>query len=257
MVKIRIKDVEFSYNSVPTLKNVSLDIEKAEVVCIIGPNGAGKTTLLKCINKILEPQAGCILIDGKDLKDLSGIEIAKRIGYVSQTAQYTFPTTVFDVILMGRKPHFGWRVRKVDIEKVLEIVDIMGLEDLAMKGFDELSGGQRQKVLIARALAQDPEVLLLDEPTSNLDIKHQLEVMELIKKLVKERGISAVIAIHDLNLASMYADKVVVLHKGKIFAVGKPEEIITSEIIRNVYGVEVEIVLKHGKPFVVPIKPIL
>lgn len=255
-MKIRIRGLEFRYNSILALKDVTLDIHESEVVAIVGPNGSGKSTLLKCINRILKPKKGVIMIDGKDIKDLSQIEIAKAVGYVPQVAKQSFPATVFEVVLMGRRPYISWRCGKRDIEKVLEVLKLLNIEDIAMRDFNELSGGQQQKVLIARALAQEPEILLLDEPTSNLDIKHQLEVMEMVRNITKEKEITAVVAIHDLNLASRYADKVVMMLEGRIFAVGDPISVLTPDNIRKVYGVEVKIINDGGLIYIIPFRRI-
>ena len=256
MVRLRIRGVEFGYGSEAVLKGISIEIPQGEMLSIVGPNGAGKTTLLRCINRILKPRRGVIMVNGKSIEEMSRREIAKKMGYVPQSTHQVFPNTVFDVILMGRRPHFAWKCNEKDIEKVLETLKMLGIEHLAMRDITELSGGQQQKVFIARALAQEPEILLLDEPTSNLDIKHQLEVMNIIKSITNERGITAIMAIHDLNLASRYADRVIMMHKGKIFAVGSPEEVLTPENIREVYGVEAEVLCgKDGKPLILPIRP--
>ncbi len=253
MVKIRIRGLEFSYNSIPALKDVTIDIHESEIVAIVGPNGSGKSTLLKCIDRILKPQKGGILINGKDVKDFSQIEIARTVGYVPQSVKQFFPATVFEVVLMGRRPYLGWRCSKRDIEKVFEVLKILNIENIAMRDFNELSGGQQQKVLIARALVQEPEILLLDEPTANLDIKHQLEVMEIVKRIVRMNGITAIIAIHDLNLASKYADRIVMMKDGKVFAIGTPEEVLTSANIESVYDVKVKIIRFNGKLYVIPL----
>ncbi len=253
MVKIRIRGLEFSYSSIPALKDVTIDIHESEIVAIVGPNGSGKSTLLKCIERILKPQKGVILINGKDVKDFSQIEIARTVGYVPQSVKQFFPATVFEVVLMGRRPYLGWRCSKRDIEKVFEVLKILNIENIAMRDFNELSGGQQQKVLIARALVQEPEILLLDEPTANLDIKHQLEVMEIIKRIVRMNGITAIIAIHDLNLASKYADRIVMMKDGKVFAIGTPEEVLTSANIESVYDVKVRIIRFNGKLYVIPL----
>ena len=256
MVRLRIRGVEFGYGSEAVLKGVSIEIPQGEMLSIIGPNGAGKTTLLRCINRILKPRRGVIMVNGKSIEEMSRREIAKKMGYVPQSTHQVFPNTVFDVILMGRRPHFAWKCNEKDIEKVLETLKMLGIEHLAMRDITELSGGQQQKVFIARALAQEPEILLLDEPTSNLDIKHQLEVMNIIKSITNEKGITAIMAIHDLNLASRYADRVIMMHEGRIFAVGSPEEVLTPENIREVYGVEAEVLCgKDGKPLILPIRP--
>jgi len=255
-VKLRIKDLTFSYPSRAILDGITIEIEPSEFFGVLGPNGTGKTTLIKCIDTILKPYGGCIMLDGKEVREFDKRELARRIGYVPQSAPKGFPTTVFDTILLGRRPYIGWKVTERDIDKVLEIVELLRIEELSLRPFDELSGGERQKVLIARALAQDPEVLLLDEPTSNLDIKHQLEVMEVIKRITKDHGILAIMAIHDLNLASRYADRVAMMYRGRIEAVGPPEEVLTPENIRSVYGVEVEVVNTNGgRPYIMPVRP--
>ena len=255
-MKLKIKDVEFSYASTPILKNVCMELQPSEVLGIVGPNGAGKSTLLRCIDRILKPQRGSILLDGQEVKDMSRMEIARRLGYVPQTSTRVFPATVFDTVLMGRRPHLGWRSNEKDVEKVLEILKLLGIMEFALRDFNEISGGQQQKVLIARALAQEAGVLLLDEPTSNLDIKHQLEAMDIIKKLVKETGISAVMAIHDLNLGSRYSDRIIMLNGGSIFDAGSPSSVLNPESIKQVYGVEAVVREEAGRPYIVPMKPI-
>lgn len=206
----------------------------------MGPNGSGKTTLIKCMDRILRPK-GSILLDSRKLDDMSGVEIARIFGYVPQSSSTPLNTTVFDTVLMGRRPHISWRVSDADIEKVADTLELLHLEKFSMRDFSQLSGGQKQKVLIARALCQEPEVLLLDEPTSNLDMKHQLDVMETISSLVKDKGISAVMAIHDLNLASRFSDKLAMLMGGKVYAVGSPNSLITESNIGYVYGIEAQV----------------
>ena len=256
-MKIEVRGVSFDYGSFRALEDVEVKVGAGEVASLVGPNGSGKTTLLKCIGKILKPKMGVVMIDGREIGDFDSREIAKLVGYVPQSSPQTLHLTVFDAVLLGRKPYISLRVGERDKEIVSEILVSLRLEELAGRFFDELSGGERQKVLIARALAQEPEVLLLDEPTSNLDLRHQLEVMKLIQELVKERGLSAVIAIHDLNLAARFSDKLIFLKRGKILAAGRPEEVLTSEIIREVYGVSA-FVLNHSqlqKPYIVPVSP--
>ncbi len=255
-MKMRIKGLVFSYNSIPTLKDVTLEINKSEIVAVVGPNGSGKTTLLKCIDRILKPQKGVILINGRDIKDFSQIEIARIIGYVPQSVKQLFPATVFEVVLMGRRPHVSWRCSKRDVEKVFKVLRLMEIEDIAMRDFNELSGGQQQKVLIARALAQEPEILLLDEPTANLDIRHQLEVMEIVRTIVKRKGMIAIVAIHDLNLASRYADRIVMMKDGKIFAAGKPDEILTPDNIEKTYNIKVKVAKLNGIVHIMPLAPL-
>jgi len=226
------------------------------MLAIVGPNGSGKSTLIKCINGVLQPKQGKVLLDEKDTASLSLMQIAKRIGYVSQSnAVNIFPITVFDAILLGRRPHLSWRNSEKDLEKVEEVLQLLKMEDYALRDMHELSGGEQQKVLIARALAQEVDILLLDEPTSNLDVKHQLEVMEIIKTLAVQRGLSVIMAIHDLNLAAKYADQIVMLKDGGVYCVGEPAAVFTVGNIRAVYGIDVAVRKESGKPFVVPIKP--
>ncbi|MDI6902382.1 MAG: ABC transporter ATP-binding protein [Methanocellales archaeon] len=254
-MRLEMFGVTFSYASTPVLENVTMKVDVSEILGIIGPNGAGKTTLLRCIDRILKLEKGSILLDGREMEEMSRREIAKHIGYVPQTTSGGFPTTVFDAVLLGRRPYISWGSSDRDIEKVLEALELLEIEDLALRDFNELSGGERQKVLIARALAQEPDVLLLDEPTSNLDIRHQLEVMEIIKNLVRERRISAVMAIHDLNLAARYSDRIIMLNGGSIFDAGSPTSVLTPENIKCVYGVEAKVNDDSGRPHILPIKP--
>ena len=255
-MKLKVKDVTFSYASVPILKDVCIELAKSEVLGVVGPNGAGKSTLLRCIDRILTPQEGCIMLDEHDIKKLRMRELAKKIGYIPQSTSNVFPATVFDTVLMGRRPHIGWKSSDEDIEKVLETLKLLNIEDLAMRDINELSGGQQQKIYIACALTQEPEVLLLDEPTSNLDIRHQLEVLDIIKKIVSERGISVIMAIHDLNLAARYTDRIIIMNGGTIFAAGEPFSVLTTENIKYAYGVEVEVNVHAGRPYIVPIRPL-
>jgi len=255
-MKLKIKDVEFSYASVPVLKDVCIELAESEMLGVVGPNGAGKSTLIRCIDRILVPQKGSIVLDGRDIKELRLLELAKKMGYIPQSTSQIFPATVFDTVLMGRRPHLGWRSSEKDTEKVLEMLQMLNIEEFAMRDINELSGGQQQKVFIARALTQEPDVLLLDEPTSNLDIRHQLEVMDIIKNIVREKGIAAIMAIHDLNLASRYADRIVMMNSGKIFSAGDPVSVLTPANIKRVYGVEAEVNNNNGRPYIVPIRPV-
>jgi len=255
-MKLKVKELEFSYASTSVLENVCMELAPSEILGIVGPNGAGKSTLLRCIDRILKPQRGSTLLDGQEIKEMSRMEIARRIGYVPQTSQRVFPATVFDTVLMGRRPHLGWQSNEQDVEKVLDVLKLLEIVEFALRDFNEISGGQQQKVLIARALAQEADVLLLDEPTSNLDIRHQLEAMDIIKKLVKEKEISAIMAIHDLNLASRYSDRIIMMNSGKIFSAGDSESALTPENIEHVYGVEVKVSNHDGRPYIVPIRPV-
>jgi iron complex transport system ATP-binding protein len=254
LVKITIKDLSFSYGSRKILEDLNLVVGDSEVLSLVGPNGSGKTTMIKCIDRILKPKGSILLNGGRDLQSLSRQEVAKYIGYVPQSTTSVLTTTVFDTILMGRKPHMGWRVQEEDIDKVVDIMKLLHVEEFALKDFSELSGGQKQRVLIARALAQEPEVLLLDEPTSNLDVKHQLEALDTVRSIVKRTEISAVMAIHDLNLAARYSDSLVMLKGGKVHAIGDPSTLLTRENIRAIFGVEAVVMRDLDRPYVVPIR---
>ena len=257
MVTLNVKDLAFSYASAPVLAGVSLEVGTKEIVGVLGPNGAGKSTLLKCIDRILLPYHGSILLDGEEISHMSRLELAKKIGYIPQSLSHAFSITVFDAVLMGRRPHISWRTSEEDTEKVLETLEMLHIEDLAMRDINELSGGQIQQVFIARALVQEPDVLLLDEPTSNLDIRHQLEVMHTVKSIVRKKEITAIMAIHDLNLAARFADKIVLMNGGGILSVGSPATVITSENIRQVFKVDADVYEKDGKLHVVPLRAVM
>jgi iron complex transport system ATP-binding protein len=255
-VKLKVKNVEFGYNSTLVLEGVSMDLDSSEIIGIVGPNGAGKSTLIRCIDRILTPRGGTILLDENDISNMTRMEIAKRMGYVPQTTTRVFPATVFDTVLMGRRPHLGWKSSEEDVDMVLEILELLGIMEFAMRDFNEISGGQQQKVLIARALAQEADILLLDEPTSNLDIRHQLEVMEIMTNIVHKKKISAVMAIHDLNLAARYTTRILMLNGGRIFAAGNPESVLTEENIRRAYGVEALVKSDGTRPYIIPVRPV-
>lgn len=256
MIQLQTKNIVFGYNSSYILKNVSFEIAPSRLVSIVGPNGSGKSTLIKCIDRILSPQEGSILIDRKDVTKMDRMDVARNISYVPQSSARVFPTNVFDTVLMGRRPHIGWLSSGDDEEKVWGVLRLLGIEELAMSSFNELSGGQQQKVLIARALVQETKVMLLDEPTSNLDIWHQLDVMNIVRDLVKKRRMTALIAVHDLNLASNYSDRIIMMKKGKIVAVGDPATVLTAENIESVYNVEAAVRTQSDIPFIMPLKQI-
>lgn len=249
-----IQGIEFAYDSESVLDGVTLSVDQGELLGLVGPNGSGKSTLLRCLNRILEPDDGTVFVDGEALDQLSREEIARRVGYVPQDETSAFPATVFDTILLGRKPHVRWRASDADREVTSQMIERLGLEPFALRSIDELSGGQRQKVLIGRALVQEASVLLLDEPTSSLDVRHQLEVLELVRSQVTD-GISGVLAIHDLNLAMRYCDSLALLCDNKIRAAGGPE-ILTAETIREVYGVEATVTEHDGRRIVIPERPL-
>ncbi|MGI6558170.1 MAG: ABC transporter ATP-binding protein [Limnochordia bacterium] len=247
---LTVEGLEFAYPSHPVLRDISFSIARGDFLAVLGTNGAGKSTLLKCINRILQPQGGAVLIAGDDARTLSRRELACRIGYVPQHIERT-RTTVFDAVLLGRKPYIRWEASAEDMEIARQALRTLGLENYALRYVDELSGGERQKVVIARALAQRPKLLLLDEPTHSLDLKNQFDVARLIKKIVAEEGLAAIAAIHDLNLAMRFANKFLLLKEGAIFAAGG-FEVITQGNIESVYSLPVEIKQFGDIPVVIP-----
>jgi iron complex transport system ATP-binding protein len=251
-----VKDLCFGYASTPILKNINLNASPGEITAIIGPNGAGKSTLLKCIAGLLKPKSGRILINGRDVKEFKREEIVKIVSYIPQDHSIRAVLTVFEVVLLGRIHSLSWKVDDKDLEITLKTLKDLGIEKFASRYIDELSGGQRQMVFIAQALVREPKVLLLDEPVSNLDIKHQLEILDLIRKITNENNITTLIILHDLNLAARYADKLVVLRKGEIYANGKPEHVLTKEMIRDVYGVYAKVDNDDGVPQIIPLRSI-
>jgi iron complex transport system ATP-binding protein len=253
-LKLTIKKLSFKYDGVQVLKDVNLEVKLGEMLSIVGPNGSGKSTLLKCINRILKTQQNTVLIDGEDTSKLKLKELSKIMGYVPQSSTNTFPFTVFDIVLMGRKPYIHWSLSERDTEIVAEMLDYLGIGNLAMRHFNELSGGEQQKVIIARALAQQPQFLLLDEPTSSLDIKHQLEILCILKSLAKTSHCSVIVAMHDLNLASRFSDRMLMLKKGGIFTDGTPDTVLTEQNIESVYGVKTQVTNSVlGTPQVTPL----
>lgn len=252
-INLTVNGLQFSYkNSTNILENLNFEVKKGELLAILGPNGAGKTTLLKCLNAIHKPSGGTVLIQDTSVYDLRPDDIAKLLGYVPQRVDAA-RLTVFDAILMGRKPHIKWRVREHDIKIVDAAIKRLSLEKMSLRYIDRLSGGELQKVSIARALVQEPEVLLLDEPTSSLDLKNQLDILRMIKAVVCGHKVSAVLTMHDLNTALRFADKFLFLKDGRIMACCLPET-VTPEIIETVYDVPVEIEIRNGKPVIHPIE---
>lgn len=248
---LNIKGLAFNYPGRSVLQDVNFQVEKGDFLAILGTNGVGKTTLLKCINRILKPCEGVVLVENEEVCKLSRLDLAKRIGYVSQR-QETPCYTVFDAVLLGRKPYIKWDVSDQDLEVTNQVLELLDLTDYSMRYLDELSGGELQKVVIARALAQEPDVLLFDEPTSSLDLKNQLEVLKIIQKVVKNKQVSAIVTMHDLNLAIRFAEKFLMLKDGEIFAAGGLE-VITAANVESVYSIPVSVEQFGSVPVVLPI----
>lgn len=250
---IGAKDLEFSYKDKTVIKSVNIEVCKGQILSLVGPNGAGKSTLLKCMNGLLKPTKGIVEIDGKYIEKYSSVELARSVSYVPQAEPAAFPITVFDAILLGRRPYLNWYPKQSDLNIVTDVIKRMGLEKLAMQDINKLSGGERQKVIIAKAIVQEPKILLFDEPSTYLDLKYQLTMMQFIRELVDEKKICAIITTHDLNLALMFSDQLAVLKDGRIFAAGAPS-ILTEDVVREVYEVQSHIHTQDNKAFVVPLK---
>ena len=237
----KLESLCFKYSSKEVVKNICLDFSKGEVVSIIGPNGAGKSTVLKIMANILKANSGKVIIKDKALESFDLRELAKVQGYVPQNYNNAFKVTVMEAMIMGRKPYINWKAAKQDLEVVEKVVNYLKLQEFIEKDLNELSGGERQKVTIGRALVQEPEILLLDEPISALDIKYQLEVLNLLRNICKKENKLIVMVMHDLELAARFSDKLILLKAGQVYAKGTPEEVLTEENIEKVYDVAVDI----------------
>ena len=247
---LSVSGLNFSWGENHVLKDVEFTMQRNEVVAILGVNGAGKSTLIKCLNKILTPKSGKILIEGNDLSSHDLVSLAKVMSYVPQTVRSSFSMNVFDVALIGRRPHIRWRISQRDRDFVSQTLRYLGLEDFAFRRFNQLSGGERQRVIIAKAIVQNPDLYLFDEPTSDLDLKNQVSIMKRIRHLVSpEMGDkSALIAIHDINLAARFADKIILFDDGKVKSYGKPKDVLTEQSISDVFGVSSMIMPREDDP---------
>jgi iron complex transport system ATP-binding protein len=253
-MELVIDRISKDYGRQRVLDKVSFTLGNGEIVALVGPNGSGKSTLIKTIASIHAQTAGTITLDGKDVRAIDPVDLAKKVGYVPQSFSYTLYSTVFETVLMGRRRYIRWEVSDEELSRVQRSLDMLEMGEHAGKFMDELSGGERQKVFIARALAQEPEVFLFDEPTSALDIRYQIEVMETMRRITREQDSSMIVAVHDLNLAYRYADAVVVLDKGKVAGYGKPLDVLTPECIRSVYGVDSFTLENEYGKFLVPFR---
>jgi iron complex transport system ATP-binding protein len=238
---IEVNSISFRYHEDWVLQEVSFRVEKGEFVGVIGPNGSGKTTLLKILYRLLAPQKGEILFGPVSMKKMDRRDIARRVAVVAQETHLLFPFSVLETILMGRSPYLGHLMfeSEKDLEIAKRAMEWTNILPFSERPMDELSGGERKRVFIARALAQEPEVILLDEPTANLDIHHQIDFLDLILTLNRERGLTVIMASHDMNMASEFCDRLILLREGRIYEVGTPEEVMTKENIESVYGCEV------------------
>ena len=251
MTELVVKGLTFGYGPVPLLKDVSFTLDRPELVCVIGPNGVGKTTLVKCINKLLKLDSGSVTLDGEDVAGMRLMELARRMAFVPNRMDSVFRTSVAEMVLMGRFPFAQWANSDRDLDVVDKAMDALNLQPLSHRDISELSSGQMQKVLIARGLAQEPRILILDEPTSNLDVKHQMEVMGFLRRYAADNGIIVLMVCHDLNMTAAFADRIIMVADGGIFADGTAWDIMTESNIREVYGVESKVVDVEGRPHVI------
>ncbi len=238
---IKARDVSFAYTHELVLQGVTFEVFPGEFLSVIGPNGSGKTTLLKLLYGYLAPLKGDIHFGDTPIKKIPRRDLAKRIAVVSQMPRFHFELTAFEFVLMGRSPYMGLLAfeGKKDFQVAGEAMTLTDVIDFKERNIFSLSGGELQRVLIARALAQKPEMMLLDEPTSYLDIKHQVSMCQLLRRMNRDKGITIVSVFHDINLASYFSDRVMVMKEGKIQGVGPPEEVITKETLDFVYGCRV------------------
>ncbi len=251
-MKLTANGIAFAYDSEPVLKNVDIAIGESDVVGILGPNGSGKTTFIKCINRLLTPQQGSVMFDDQDILSMRSTELSKIIGYVPQNGnmEISYPT-VYEIVMMGRRPHGSWKANSNDDDIVWNAMEEMDVDHLSTHKFNELSSGQTQRVLMARAIAQEAKILLLDEPTSNLDIKYQIEVMNVVTDIAKTKKVGVCAIVHDLDLSMRYCNKVILLKDGYVYAAGAPIDVITPDNIREVYGVDIAVDPGYGRNHVV------
>jgi iron complex transport system ATP-binding protein len=240
---INLKQVSFSYGDTPVLHHIDLLVQEGEMVALLGPNGSGKTTLIKLLSGVLRPTAGDIHLDGSVLSRMKRRQVAQRVAVVPQQFSMPFAFTVREVVLLGRTPFLSVfsDEGEQDHRVVQQAIERIGIAPLKERFFNELSGGERQKAILAMALAQEPKILLLDEPTAHLDINHQVEILDLVKRLNREQGVTVIGAMHDLNLAALYFDRLLLLKEGRIFADGTPEKLLTVETIEEVFAASVQV----------------
>ena len=243
MYALEVKNLQFGYRDNLVIRDISFKIKAGSFVSIIGPNGSGKSTLLKALNNIYRPQKGSILLYNRDILSYKKKDLARKIALVPQDTSIDYEFTVEDIVMMGRHPYKGRFEREDEsdykiVKEALELTNTLTLKDRII---NQISGGERQRAIIAKALAQKPAMILLDEPTSNLDINHQMDILNILKKLNEENGLTVILVIHDINLAARYSHEIILLREGRIVGMGTPEEVITVENIENTYNMKVAI----------------
>ena len=253
---LQIESLSVHYGTRPALREIHLSVEPGEMVALIGPNGAGKTTLIRAASGVLRPQAGAVRVAGNDIYRLSPWQRARRIAVVPQARNLPEGFSVWQTVMLGRTPYLDWlgQPSPKDQAQVRWALERAGALEMAERPIDQLSGGEQQRVLLARALAQDTPILLLDEPTAHLDLRYQTVLLSLVQQLARERGLAVLMALHDLNLAALYADRVALLVGGRIEATGSPGEVLAPSRLTAAFGVPVEVILhpEYGTPLVLP-----
>ncbi|MFF2890443.1 ABC transporter ATP-binding protein [Paenibacillus sp. NPDC057967] len=243
---IEVQEVSKSYAGKPVVEKVSLKIRQGSVTSFIGPNGAGKSTLLSMISRLLQKDSGKVLIDGKDISEWKSTELAKKISILKQSNTVNLRLTVRELVSFGRFPYSQGKLKKEDWEKVDEAIAYMDLTELQYRYLDQLSGGQNQRAFIAMVIAQNTEYILLDEPLNNLDMKHSVQIMKVLRRLAEELGKTVIIVIHDINFASCYSDYIVALKDGKVVKEGPTETIIDNAVLEDIYDMDIPIELVNG-----------
>jgi len=254
MLKIEVENLSLSYGRNVVVRDISFTLEPGQIIGLVGPNGCGKSTIIKAISRVVAPISGSIAFNGRDVSRIPQMELARLVGVVPQIPLLPSNFTAFEVVLMGRNPHLGLfqYESERDMEIAYQAMEKTRTQHLSGRKIGDLSGGEIQSVVIARVLAQQTEGILLDEPTSNLDIGRQIEVLDLIKEMCRSRGLTVGVALHDLNLAVQYCDRILLLHNGVIKAEGIPAQVITHENIREVYGAGSAVYNIDGLPAILP-----
>lgn len=246
---IKVENISFSYGKHEILKDISFTASPGDCIGILGNNGAGKSTLVTCLNKIRKPHTGSIYIGGKNIFEMGRLETAQNIAYVAQKNELT-QTTVYDAVLLGRKPYMKWGLTAQDYDMCDDMLERVGMQEFKLRYINELSGGEAQKIMLARAFVQQPKLLLLDEPTSNLDPRNQYEMMKLVKQMAEERGIIVLVVIHDINLALRYCNQYLLIKDGLVHDYGD-DSIITEKALHDVYGIDASLIFHENRKFAI------
>ena len=248
---ITINSLTFHYGTTPVLKGVTMAASEGEITAIIGPNAAGKSTLLKCIAGVLK-SGGNIYLNGTVLEYSRTREASRSIGYLPQERIHHPVLTVFEVVLLGRLHSLSWRVDNETLELVMQVLEEIGIGHLAAKNFDDLSGGEKQLVTIAQVLIQAPSVILMDEPIGGLDLQHQVEILDILQEVTRARGIITIVVLHDLSMAARYCANLIVMDRGNVHSSGKPAEVLTPDMLRQIYHINARVINTNGIIQVIP-----